>query len=441
MLLLVAVIGAMPAAATEVGREEARDAESEDPPGEFAPTPESENPWMQQTLTGDWGGLRNSLAERGVTLGLAYTGDMFGIVSGGLHRGTDFLGNWDLTLTVETEPLLGWRGGRLFVYGIGLWRTGSPSENAGDIQTLDNIDAPEEWKLYEAWLQQEIFGGRSSLLAGLYDVNGEFDVIEAATLFINSSFGIGRDISQTGANGPSIFPETAFGVRLDTRPVAKSYVRFAVLDGVPGDPDGTHAGPGYFAFSREDGVLCVGETGYVAGEEEGSEQPYTKIGLGGWYYSSDVDRIGSFAADGSPRRRHGNYGMYLLGERVVYRESAAPERGLAAFVRVGWADSEVDATGFYVGGGAVYTGPLRWRPEDQLGLGIAAAIPGDEFERASEDAGTPVDGAEVAIELTYRMQLTPWLSLQPDLQYIVNPGFGDGVDDALALGTRIEIAF
>jgi porin len=52
-----------------------------------------------------------------------------------------------------------------------------------------------------------------------------------------------------------------------------------------------------------------------------------------------------------------------------------------------------------------------------------------------------VDDAEVAIELSYRAQITPWLALQPDLQYIVNPGFDGSVDDALAIGVRAEIAF
>jgi porin len=74
-------------------------------------------------------------------------------------------------------------------------------------------------------------------------------------------------------------------------------------------------------------------------------------------------------------------------------------------------------------------------------LGVAAAVAGDEFEEASEAEGTPLNGAEVAIELTYRMQLTPWLAVQPDIQYIVDPGFDEDVGNALALGTRVEVAF
>ncbi|MBS1105955.1 MAG: putative carbohydrate-selective porin, partial [Deltaproteobacteria bacterium] len=115
-----------PAAAQESGRETAREAESGDPRREKEPETDSSSLWTRSTLTGDWGGLRTSLAERGVTLGFTHTADVIGIASGGLHHRAEWLNDWDLTLEVETEPLLGWHGGKLFLYGLGLWSTGSP---------------------------------------------------------------------------------------------------------------------------------------------------------------------------------------------------------------------------------------------------------------------------------------------------------------------------
>jgi porin len=35
--------------------------------------------------------------------------------------------------------------------------------------------------------------------------------------------------------------------------------------------------------------------------------------------------------------------------------------------------------------------------------------------------------------------LTDWLAVQPDIQYIINPGAVSGLRDALALGIRLEI--
>jgi len=48
-----------------------------------APTPYSGDIWNRSTLTGDWGGLRNELAARGVTLDMNITQVGQGVVGGG----------------------------------------------------------------------------------------------------------------------------------------------------------------------------------------------------------------------------------------------------------------------------------------------------------------------------------------------------------------------
>jgi porin len=42
--------------------------------------------WSRATLTGDWGGLRTRLAEKGVTLNLDFLSIPQGVVSGGATR-------------------------------------------------------------------------------------------------------------------------------------------------------------------------------------------------------------------------------------------------------------------------------------------------------------------------------------------------------------------
>ena len=54
---------------------------------------------------------------------------------------------------------------------------------------------------------------------------------------------------------------------------------------------------------------------------------------------------------------------------------------------------------------------------------------------------------EAMIEMMYQPQLAPWLTVQPDLQYIVNPGGGvlnpDGTlrKNAWVIGVRSTINF
>lgn len=57
----------------------------------------------------------------------------------------------------------------------------------------------------------------------------------------------------------------------------------------------------------------------------------------------------------------------------------------------------------------------------------------------SDAKGTPFVGDETAVELTYRLQLAPFLAIQPDLQWIHHPS-GDLRDDATVVAVRVSVA-
>ncbi|QXD16850.1 carbohydrate porin [Rhodocaloribacter litoris] len=370
----------------------------------------------------------------------SYTGDVFGNLAGGLRRDVVYLDNFDVTLALDLEHLLGWSRTHLFLYGLGN-QGGHPSRLAGDAQGVNNIEAPTAWQLYEAWLQHLRDDGRLSVLLGLYDLNTEFDLIRTAALFINSSHGIGPDFSQSGKNGPSIFPHTSVGARVKWLPVDALYVQAVALDGVPGDPARPHGTR--IRFGREDGLLLAAETGlFFDGMREGTapvprrrvsrlgEPVYrARLGLGAWMYTAAFDVLGR------PGEQARSRGAYLLGEWQPYREPGGTG-GLAVFVRLGAAHARVNRFGAYLGAGIVYTGPFRGRDDDRLGLALASAYNGTPYRRAQRQAGQPVERAETTFELTYLALFSARLALQADLQYVVNPDTNPARGNALVLGLR-----
>ena len=48
---------------------------------------------------------------------------------------------------------------------------------------------------------------------------------------------------------------------------------------------------------------------------------------------------------------------------------------------------------------------------------------------------------ETVIETTYRIQITPFLALQPDFQYVIRPGGDKDTQNAGILGLRWEVVF
>jgi hypothetical protein len=222
----------------------------------LANPPASSSP-KDHLLSKDW---PRTLERKGFRLQLDYAADLFSIVSGGLRHRTDYVHNVDVILRIDGERALGWEGMTFQVYVLNI-EGRNPSDDAGDAQGLSNIAAPPALRLYEIWLAQSLWHDRLSLLAGLYDLNTEFDVIESANVFLNSSHGIDPTFSQSGLNGPSIFPYTTLAVRARIRPTRWSYLQSAIVNGLAGDPDdprGTHV-----ILSGKNGILSTTEAGYV----------------------------------------------------------------------------------------------------------------------------------------------------------------------------------
>ena len=257
---------------------------------------------------------------------------------------------------------------------------------------VSNIDAgTRAARLYEAWIEQRLAGDRLSLKAGLYDLNSEFDTTESGGLFLNSSHGIGPDFSQTGENGPSIFPVTSLAFRAEYSLSENLLLRTAVLDGVPGDPDRPRRTA--VKLSSDDGALLVAELNYL--------DERAKVAVGSWRYTARFEDTLATAQAGEPVERKGNQGFYMLAERKLTRE-------------------HLDGT---------------------QGLALSRIRLGSRYRRAAALAGEALGKGETNIELTYRTSLRPWLTLQPNLQYVISPGAVPGRRDALVLGIRTELGF
>jgi len=380
-----------------------------------------------QMATGDSG-------ARPVILTFSYTGELVQNADGGARRGTTFAGAAGGEFTLLLGRLLGWHGARLFVFALGT-HGGAPSDLVGDVQGVSNLEAPATVRLEEAWLQQNLLDNRLSWLVGRYDLNTEFYRLQSGALFVNSSFGIGPEFAHSGVAGPSIFPNTAVGTRVDFKPSPNVVWRAAVLDGVPVD----RPGDGTRVFAAGDGALLVGEVALLArpnpagvprqrrfGIGRGLTRSYAaKVALGAWYYTARFPDL----SDTTQHR--GSGGAYLIGDLTV--------RSLTAFAQLGLGDGRVNQIGGYLGGGFTLTAPFASRAQDALGLAVAAARNGSHYERAQTAAGGTAAG-ETSVELTYLAQLGSWLTVQPDVQYVIHPGGTRATRNAVVPGLRVAVS-
>jgi len=73
--------------------------------------PYSGDIWSRSTLTGDWWGIRNQLAEKGITFDINITQVGQGVVDGGLNGAWQYGGRGDTVMNVDSGKLGLWPGG------------------------------------------------------------------------------------------------------------------------------------------------------------------------------------------------------------------------------------------------------------------------------------------------------------------------------------------
>ncbi|PKP91950.1 MAG: carbohydrate porin [Alphaproteobacteria bacterium HGW-Alphaproteobacteria-16] len=347
---------------------------------------------------------------------VTYTSELIGNAAGGIKRGARYLDNLDIVFEADMEAVAGWTGATVNIYG--LYNNGnSIGDLVGDAQAVSNIETGvRAFRLYEAWIDQK-FGENVSLRAGLYDLNSEFDALDASGLFVSSPHGIGTDFAQSGENGPSIFPVTSLAARLQVTPAEGWAVRVAVLDAVPGDPN--RPARTVVRLGNGEGALLVGEVEAPLGEG--------RLIAGHWRYTAAFDRTDGMGAE------TGNAGSYVRAEVPLTHRADGKIDG---FMRLGTASGRFNMFDFFASTGLKFTGWIPGRGEDEFGVALAAAFTAEPYR-----AATGASPAEIAVEATYRTQLTPWLAVQPNIHYIRRPSADPTIADALVLGIRTEISF
>jgi porin len=370
------------------------------------------------TLTGTWGGTRPDLEAAGFTFSAMYRTDQMSTVAGGSEAHGGSINQLDLQLAIDADAAFGMSGLTLFAHVIAN-NGGSVSRWTGDAQIVSNLEAVSVTKLYQVWVRQSMFDDRLSLLAGMYDLNTEFYLTETSGLFLNSSFGIGKELAQAGPNGPGIFPNPGLTLRLRAE-FDGVYGQAAIIDGHPGSQEDPFAPS--FSWSQDEGVLLIAEGGTVC--DGGDDGMRSKFAAGAWWYPSSTEM---------PLP---NGGAYLLAEQQIIRGGGDAE-GLMLFTRLGVADLRVNRFRSNFSGGAVYTGLIPGRAEDKLGLAVTIAQRNQLLDLA-DATEQPDRAAETSIELAYRIQLLPSIAVQPDFQYVIGPDCSSNLPNASVFGVRFE---
>lgn len=431
-------------------------------------------------LLGDLFGVRTELARYGISLAIQETSEVLGDSSGGVRRGADYDGLIQGILQLNTQRAFGWRGGLFNVSALQIHGRNLSADNLATIQTASGIEADASTRLWELWYDQKFLEeDRADIKIGQQSIDQEFIVSPNAGYFVNTMFGWPALPSYDLPAGGPAYPLSALGFRLRWRPVNPINILAGVFSGSPvsnnsGDPQVQNRSG--TSFPTNDGTLAFVELqdaypalGAMAYPGAAAPLGHT-YKIGAWYDSEGFDDrrfdttglpLASPASSGLPRRHRGDYSIYAVVDQMVWRQPDTPDRSISVFARVmGAPQADRNLISFSANAGLTYHDPLAYRPDDTLAVGLGYAKVSTAVTAADADAAivarqadpgafSPIRHDETYLEVTYQYQMRPWWQIQPDMQYVFDPGGGIAnpaspqrrIENEIVFGLRTNVLF
>ena len=432
-------------------------------------------------LLGDLFGIRTALSKYGISLAIQETSEVLGNATGGVHQGLDYDGLTQMILQLDTSRAFGWYGGLLNISALEIHGRNLSADNLASLQTSSGIEADRALRLWEAWYDQKFLAeDRMDIKIGQQSVDQEFIYSANGAYFVNTMFGWPLVPSVDLPAGGPAYPLSDLGVRLRYKPINPLTLLAGIFSGSPApNPDGTSQhqldGAGT-SFALNTGLLAFVELQYTYPAVGALEYPGQGAPLGhtyrlGMWYDTETfsdQRIGtdgislaSIRSNGLPLQHRGNYSIYAVADQMVWRKASDPNRSISVFGRVmGTPEGDRNLVDFSLNAGVVMHEPFTNRADDTVGLGMGFAHLSPAVSAYDRDVAfyarladphalAPVRSTETYVELTYQYSVHPWWQLQPDLQYVLNPGGGivnpddpiRKVGNEFVLGLRTNILF
>ncbi|MEO6053310.1 MAG: carbohydrate porin [Chthoniobacterales bacterium] len=407
-------------------------------------------------VTGDWWGERTKLKDHGVDIFGGYTAEVWGNTTGGMSRGSVYTGLLNFGLNLDLEKAVGWKDASIRTNW--LWLSGSDisQEHVGNFLTVSNIAGFQTLRMFELWFQQKLLDDKVSLRMGQLGADTEFIISDYAATFINSTFGWPAFMGNNVPNGGPAYPIGTLGIRLALNPVDWFTFQTAAFQGNVYAQNVNRYGFRW-QLNSANGYFFINEAQFRWNHRDAETGLPGQFKAGAWFHTAEFVNY----ANGSSV--YGDYGIYFIVDQMLWRKpvpaaslakdgkatadhkevsaAAKSDQGLGWFGRIAFDPQDRNFVGFYFDTGINYKGLIPTRDKDIFGIAFAYAQLGQGAQQAELNSGLTGVGAEMVVEVTYQAQLNKWLSVQPDLQYIINPGGNQTLGNAFVLGGRVSVAF
>jgi porin len=398
--------------------------------------------WQADAASGDWWGVRNWLdKERGVEFSVSYTTDLAGNPVGGMESGFTYTDNIAFGVRLDLEKSLGWRGASFTLAATD--RNGdSLSQNfIGNQFTVQQIYGGQTAILTTMTLIQKFWDDKAQIKVGRFSSGDDFASSPLYWLYMNN--GIDGNPQALPVNATfSAYPWASWGARLRLDPMPEWNAQFGLYQ-VSDRTFARNLNGLNMAFAQTDGVMFLGQLGWTPQlyrEQTASGDEIT--GLAGHYWVGAYYSTWQYPQFGTTDTAPGAYGFYWHADQMVFQESPGSDQGLTLWTAFVLSPQEnIAKVPFQWNAGVVYQGLVPQRDKDIIMFGLAYGNFSDDYGDAGQAyQGKPVS-FEAALEWGYRVQVNQFLYVQPNVQYVIQPGGTGAIPNALVLGAQIGVTF
>lgn len=394
-----------------------------------------------QYLFGDWNGKRTELAQQGVKFEANILSDAAYLAEGGRDAGEDpsITAQLWLGTQLDLEKLAGWDG--VTVRAVMTARQGQ-STSVRDLQDplapqLGNVQGTfgrgnQDSRLTELSIEKNFKAQGVSLKAGRLGLGMDFNVMAcdfASTAFCAAQMGKWQGTMWMNT------PVAQWGGRVKYQMTPELATQVGVYEYNPDNGNAKAEGQGWsLDTDNADGVTIPVEVVWTPKQAiNGLAGSYR---VGGIYNNANEVQNQKDIANPSDAKNCTFGGWFAVEQQLT--STGAGRQGLHSFANFTWHDRITTKVDNSQQLGLKYIGLVASQPNDILGVAVNRVHVSDRFakNKAQFDAS-----AEYNVELNYSYNPSKWLMLRPNVQYVINPGASNNVDNALALGLTTRVIF
>jgi len=413
-------------------------------------------------MTGDWNGSRQALFEHGYDVTLNYTNELGWNANGGFNqdRKVAYADETLLGLGIDLERTLGWQGASTQLYITN--RNGEDITNqrlidprSGQLTSTQEVwGRGSIWRLAELSYRQNLLNDKLNLRIGHFGLGefGEFPCDFQNLLFCGNTGG-----SSTGTVWYN-FPVSQWGLQLKYHVSNSLAVQAAVFEQNPSLQENDSGFK--MSFSGGKGVIMPFEAIYKP-RQALFDLP-AEMRVGAFVSTADADDV-YMGADGQPQpltsdegyKRHStSHGFWTVLRQQVALINDDPNRPVELFTQAHLNAKDTSYIRSSLNLGMSILGPFDSRPSDQLGIAVGRVEVSPQFEKRqrllnamsgstdyNDPTFIPIQDKEYSAEIFYGVQVTKWLIVRPNLQFVRHAGGVDEVDDAVVVGLKIQSRF